>query len=32
MQPFTNWPTAYNKNSENLSGAGFFHAGGILYN
>ena len=32
MQSFTNWPTASNQNPENLSGAGFFHAGKIPYN
>jgi len=28
----TNWPIASNQKPENLSGAGFFHAGKIPYN
>jgi hypothetical protein len=32
MQSITNWPTASKQKPENLSGAGFIHEGGLLYN
>jgi len=32
MQSFTTWPTASKQKPENLSCAGFFHTGELLYN